>query len=118
MHTLINLLGTVAALPLTDILIEFEKMSEVILAGGAVDYSRLLVLVNVIFAYVAVEYGMAIAGIVILVKKFRSHSIYLSDRAQISLSPKKTAKTALTSKGMILFLAITAVQLVLNLFTA
>ena len=118
MHMLINLLGSAAALPLTDTLLEFERLTEAMALGGTVDYSRLIILVNVIFAYVAVEYGMAIAGIVILVKKFRSHSIYLSNRAEISLSPKKTAKMAFSSVGMILFLAITAVQIIINIFTA
>lgn len=117
MHMIINLLGSVAVLPLAEMLTEFEGMAEIMATGGAVDYSRFIVIMNAILTYVILEYGMAIAGAVILIKKLKSHSFYISNRAELSLPRKKTAALATLNVGMILFIAVSLVQLALNIFT-
>ena len=116
MHMLINFTGSVAVLPITDMLSEFEAMTEAMATGGAIDYSRFIIMLNVIFTYVIVEYGMAIAGIVILIKKLRTNSIYISNRAEITLPRKGTVALVILNVGMILFIAVSLIQFALNIF--
>ena len=117
-HMLINFMGSVVALPISDMLVEFEKMTEVTAAGGEIDIQRYTLISLVIFAYTALEYGFAIAGMIILTKKLRAHDLYISSTAETSIPKNKIASVSILNLGMILFLTVSLAQIAINIFTA
>ena len=116
-HMLINFMGSVVTLPISDMLVEFEKMSEVIAAGGEINAERYLFISAIIFAYTALEYGLAISGIFILVRKLRADDLYISNTAQIAIPKKKIASIGLLNVGTIMFLVVSLIQIAINIFT-
>ncbi len=118
MHTIINFLGSVVAVPLSRMLTELQEMAEVITAGGEVDYSRLLLIGGLLFTYTLLEYGMAAAGIVILAKKLKAQTLYISSEAKIALPRKDSVKIAVVNLGAILFLTVSLIQFIVNVFWA
>ncbi len=118
MHMIINLSGSVAVLPIAEMLTEFEQMSQILASGADIDYSKFILIINAILTYVILEYGMAIAGAVILIKKLTSHSLYISNKADLPLPRKKAVALVTLNTGMILFLAVSVLQIAINIFAA
>lgn len=116
-HMLINFMGSIVALPISDMLVEFEKMSEAAAAGGEVDMERYLFISAIIFAYAALEYGFAIAGAFILVRKLRAHDLYISNTQQIAIPKRKIVSISILNLGIILFALISLLQIAINIFT-
>ena len=115
---IINFLGSVLAIPIGKIMEEFIVLSEAVALGESVDISRYIFCSNIVLGYTVVEYGMALAGIVILVKKIGSHSIYLSNDGEIRIPKNSAFRLTVINLGVILFLISSLIQFALNIFVA
>lgn len=118
LHMIINFLGSVLAIPIGEIMEEFIVLSEAVALGESVDISRYIFCSNIVAGYTVVEYGMALAGIVILVKKIGSHSIYLSNDGEIRIPKNSAFRLTVINLGVILFLISSLIQFALNIFVA
>ena len=116
MHMILNFIGSVAVLPIADMLVEIQSMAEVITAGGGVDYLRLFFIGSTILSYLIIQYGFAIAGFVILIRKLSAKSLYISNEAERPLPRKKLVSISIVNVGVILFLAASLIQFVINIF--
>ena len=116
MHMIINFMGSVVAIPISEFALEFEELLLALSEGGSVDMYRLVISYIVCASYALLEYGMAIAGIVILIKMLLNHSIYVDNTAEITIPKHKIASTVILNVGAIVFLLISLVQIIINVF--
>ena len=77
---------------------------------------RYLYISGIVMAYAALQYGMAIAGCVILYKRIRSRDVYIEKRGELELSKKDILKVGILNLGMLLFLIISLFEIGSNIF--
>ena len=115
LHMLTNLFGSVIALPFVKFSEELLVMSEAVLEGAEVDmlrYSRLTIAVG---AYSLVQYGLAIAGIVTLIRYIRRRRFFVSDRCEVLIPKEKRISIIIGNVGAILLMIMIGLTMVLSL---
>ena len=115
-HMIINFLGSVVAIPLGKIMEEFIILTEALTAGESIDTSKFALYSNVVVSYTVIEYGMALAGIVILVKKLGAHTLFLPSDGEIRIPKKRAVKLTVLNVGVVLFLLSSVAQIALSIF--
>ena len=115
-HMIINFLGSVVAIPLGKIMEEFIILTEALTAGESIDTSKFALYSNVVVSYTVIEYGMALAGIVILVKKLGAHTLFLPSDGEIRIPKKRAVKLTFLNVGVVLFLLSSVAQIALSIF--
>ncbi|MBQ1261006.1 MAG: CPBP family intramembrane metalloprotease [Clostridia bacterium] len=116
MHMIINFMGSVVAIPVSNCAVQIEEMSQTLASGGEIDLYSFTMAFIILFSYVILEYGMAIAGIIILVKQVGSHAFYVSSVAEIKIPKRQIASVSLLNAGAIIFLVISLLQFLSNIF--
>ena len=75
MHMLVNFMGSVAILPVTNVLDEYYGMMENIAEGIEVNMSKFLQSSMIVGSYTIIEYTLIGAGIAVLIKYIKKHLI-------------------------------------------
>ncbi len=117
LHMLINFMGSVIPMLLTDKIARFEEISEMVAAGTEISDELMLEytqISTVVGGYSILVLGMFIAGLVIFFKNRRR--IFVSDRCEVCIPKERRAKVIVGNAGMICFLIISLVFMFLNLF--
>lgn len=118
MHMIINLFGSVIALPVQEYMLEFFEILTAMQYGVPINVFKLLICVSVMIVYSSLQYGMIIGGVIALVHYARKKKIVISSDKDIFLPDREIAKQGVINVGAILFILISLFLMVLNLFTA
>ena len=116
MHMIINLMGSIVALPVEKAMNEYYEIAEIALAGGSFNLLALAGSWLVMFIYSNLQYGMIIGGIIAIVHYTKKREIKINTDKEIYLSDKDIAKHGILNVGTMLFLVLTLTITVLNLF--
>ncbi len=114
-HMLTNLFGSVLAMPFIEIAEELSVMAEALLEGAEVDMGRYLGLTAAVGAYSLTQYGLAIAGIVILIRRFKRKEFFVSDRCEILIPKERRSAVIIRNVGAILFMVIVGIMMLISL---
>lgn len=117
MHMIINFMGSVAVLPLLDILEEFTEMSNVLIEGGKIDYQAFVQNLFVIASYSVIQYTLYIAGAAILVIYISRKLFKFEKKCEYSLPKEKRVGTVLLNVGTILFLVSSIAVFAVNILS-
>ena len=117
MHMIINFLGSIVALPVEKAMNEFYRLYEIALSGESFDILSLMYNGLVMLAYTNLQYGMIIGGIVALWYLFKKRELRVQTDKEIYLSDRDVIKGGVKNVGAILFIAISIVIMIINLFT-
>ena len=103
-HITVNLFGSVLPLIFIEPTEKFMEIYEQMLAGAEVNMSEFYSLYALVGIYAFIQYGMAIAGIVLLMKKYKSRQIFVSDRCEILIPKEKRTSVIIKNAGAITFI--------------
>lgn len=114
MHALINLVGTLPSLLISDRLIEFEKMFSDFANGLSIDMTRFIQNMMIVGSYSVISYTLVIAGIVMLVSFFKKKKYRIRETFEYKLPKERTASVVVLNVGTILFLVLSAATFVME----
>lgn len=103
MHVLINFFGSVAILPIADMMEELAAQLEVLETGGSVNTNRILVCGLAVSSYVVFEYALVIAGIVLLILALKNRWYTLRNTAEVNIPCNDVFSVAFFNAGTIIF---------------
>ena len=124
-HMLINFLGSVVALYVSDALVSYEdlvyKLTEQLNVGGIYPFPGInlieLAFNGLVYSlYANLQMGMAVGGVIVLVHCIRKKKIEISPDADVFLPNDELYRGGILNFGSILFIAVTLILIVLNLF--
>lgn len=104
MHMIINFMGSVAVLPLIDILDEFYEMSAIFEEGGQIDYAAFIKNTFAIASYSIIQYSIYIAGAAILIIYLKKRLFKFEKKCEYSLPKERRLGIVILNVGVILFL--------------
>ena len=114
MHALINLVGTLPSLLISDRFIEFEQMLWDIANGLNIDAPRFIQNMMVVGSYSIIQYTLIVAGIVMLVSFFKKKKYRLRQAFEYKLPSEQAASVAALNVGTILFLVLSVAIFVME----
>ena len=106
MHALINLVGTLPSLLMSDRLIEFEQTLWDLANGLSIDVERFIQNAMLVGSYSVISYTLVIAGIVMLVSFFKKKKYRIRETFEYKLPKERTASVIVLNVGTILFLVL------------
>ena len=109
LHIIINFVGTVPALLLTDSINRLSEVTEETVIEGQLAIDMLLV-----SGYSLLHYGLAIAGVAVLVIAIKNNVIDVPNECDISVPAKHRFRVFFFNFGTILFLLYTIAECVLS----
>jgi len=115
-HMLINFLGSVVALPVSEQVLKFYEQYEIILTGGEADMAVLVPSLIVTVVYMLFNSGLSLAGLIILVVYLVDKKIRLESTPEIKLMPSRTLPVCAGNVGFILFVATEAIMMIMTFF--
>lgn len=115
LHILINFFGSVIPLPFARASEKLLEMSELMMSGAEIDIAEYSSLGFMVGAYTLVQYGLAIAGLVLLVRKYRSRGFFVSDRCEVLIPKNRRVSVIIKNAGMIFFIVIISVTFIISL---
>lgn len=116
MHILINLYGSLPVIPISKASELIAVMGEQLAAGieiNLLDYYRSVILVA---SYGIINYGMVIAGAVILFQAIRHRRIHINSDCEIYVPRNTLIKSILLNIGVILYVVFSLLLFVLSVF--
>ena len=115
LHITVNFFGSVIPMLLMEPSERMLELSEIVMAGGEIDMNEYMILTAILGIYALIQYGIAIAGIVILVKKYRRREFFVSDRCEVLIPKDRRSSVILKNFGAISFSIIIAITFILGL---
>ena len=115
MHTIINFMGSVMALPVQKAINSFYEIIEVASKGVAINILELFVIACIIFIYSSIQYGLVIGGAIALFQFARRRKFALSNAKEVDLPDDVIRNNGIKNVGAILFLVFTVGSMILNL---
>ena len=109
LHIIINFMGTVPTLLLTDSLNRLSEVTEETVMEGQLAIDMLLV-----SGYSLLQYGLAFAGVAVLVIAIKNQAIDVPNECDISVPAKHRFRVFFFNFGTILFLAYAIAQYILS----
>ncbi len=104
MHMIINFMGSVAVLPIIDILDEFIEMTAILNEGGQIDYGAFIKNTLAVASYSIIQYALYIAGAAILIIYIKRRLFKFEHKCEYSLPKERRLGTVILNVGVILFL--------------
>ena len=115
-HMILNLLGSIVALPVQKAYETFYELLDALYAGLEFSMAELVTSGVITFIYSAFQYGLVVSGIIAILYRFRRREIRISTDKEIYLPDGEITKGGVVNAGSILFILLSAVFMVLNLF--
>lgn len=115
-HMILNLLGSVIALPVQKALSDFSDQLTAFYSGLEVNTLNLVTNGIISTLYTSVQTGLIIAGVISLIYLYKRHDIHISKEKEIFLPDSEIAKGGALNVGAILFVILTLALTILNLF--
>jgi membrane protease YdiL (CAAX protease family) len=115
MHTIVNFLGSIVALPVQKATVELYEILDAAAAGVPVNILALIVSGTVMFIYTSIQYGLIIGGIIALIQYVKRKKLTISQDKEIYLPDNEIAKYGVVNVGAILFIVFSLYTLVANI---
>ena len=115
-HISFNFFGSALPLLLNDTFTEYDKMSEVILAGGEVDMTLYAQASLIVMIYSAFVLGSALLGLIFLIQKYKRGELRLSSEAELYAPKRVLLRSSILNLGTVLFFATSIILTILTLF--
>ncbi len=115
LHMLFNFLGSFIPILLTDSLNYILEAMEIIEAGGQLDFAKYFTHITLYASYAIIQYAMAIAGIIILVRAIMKKTIVINDHREACIPQGRTFSCAVGNVGSILFIILSLFTFLLNI---
>ena len=115
MHTIVNFMGSIMALPVQKALDSFYTILDVGYKGVPVNIIELFVSAAIIFIYTGIQYGLVIGGGIALFNFIKNKKITISNVKEIHLPDDVIRQYGVKNLGAILFLIITIGTIILSL---
>lgn len=115
MHTIINFMGSVVALPVQKAMDSFYEIVEVANSGLAINAVELFVSACILFIYVSIQYGLVIGGAIAMFHFIKNKRFSLPNTKEIELPNDVIRNNGIKNVGAILFLVFTVGSMILNL---
>ena len=116
MHMIINFFGSVAVMPLLDIISNLGVMMSILETGGQIDFSAFIQNTFIIASYYVIQFAIYIAGIVTLIFYITHRLFKFENKYDYKLQRERTAGVILLNVGTILFLAASLVLFGISIF--
>lgn len=116
MHVMINFFGSVAALPAIDRINEFYESLEAFESGAAIDIRSFMLGGMAVFSYVLFTYGVAIAGLIVLVLGIKNRRFRIRNDAHVNIPRDDSLDVAVFNVGTIIFIIVSLIFFALNIF--
>lgn len=116
LHSVINFFGSVIALPVQKAFTRFDELLSAIYAGFDVDMAEFVANSAITTLYTAFQYGLMLSGAIALIYRYRRREIFIATDKEIYIPDKNIAKGGIINVGTILFLVLSAILMILNLF--
>ncbi len=116
LHISINFFGSILPMPVMQTLEEYEIMLENYMQGIPIDMDRYLFLSGIQSVYSLFVMGCFITGLVLLFK-YTKRLAPKQNKCAVALNQKKIVSTVFLNAGALLFIAFSALQFILNIFT-
>ena len=118
LHITINFFGSVVPMPFISLSEKLLEMGEPPLDGSNFDYAEYIKLLSAVSAYSMFQYGLAIAGIILLISKWKRKDFFVSDRCEVLIPKEKRASVIVKNAGAILFIIVIAGIFIINFLSA
>ena len=115
-HMLINFFGSVVALPIQEAFSVFTEQLNAYMGGFPYDTLKLAVSGIITMLYTTFQYGLFIAGGLVVIYRLIRKEIKVSTDREIYLSGKDLAKGGIVNAGSILFISLTVFFMIISLF--
>lgn len=116
MHTIVNFMGSIVALPVEKATETFYEILEVASSGIAINVVEFFVSAAILFIYVSIQYGLIIGGIIVLFNYARKRRFAVSKAKEVQLPDDIIRNAGVTNVGAIVFLILTIGSTVLSVF--
>jgi len=113
MHMLLNFCGSIIPILIMPYMDKLTEIMESTQEGAALNSVEYFTALSVVGTYAFIQYGIAIAGAIILFK-FRQR-IFVSDRCDVYIPKNRIAAVTLGNVGVILFLVFCIITMGINL---
>ncbi len=116
MHMIINFFGSVAVMPLLDIISSLGEMMSILETGGQIDFSAFIQNTFIIASYYIIQFALYIGGIVTLTIYIRHKLFRFENKYDYKLQKERTAGVVIFNVGTILFVAASLVLFGISIF--
>lgn len=116
MHMIINFLGSVAVIPILDIMNSLVEMMRILEAGGQVNFSAFIQYAFIIASYSVIQFVLYIAGIITLIVYIKHRLFKFENKYDYKLPRERTAGVVFLNVGTILFLTASLVLFGISIF--
>lgn len=103
MHITINFFGSVAVMPIIDVINEFTAALENAAAGESIDMQSFVIGALTVMSYSIVQYAVSIAGIVLLILAVKNKWFKIKSTAEANLPRENVFSVVFFNVGMIIF---------------
>jgi len=116
MHIVINFFGSVAVLPIIELLEKLNAELEAFAAGEAIDAVGILTSALAVTSYSIFEYGLVISGLVLLFLAFKNRWYILRNTAEINIPREDYFRVVFSNAGTIVFILLSVVLFAISIF--
>ena len=118
MHMIINFLGSVVVLYVQEATVEMDRIMALIQSGMSFDALALSSNSLIVMLYTYSQYGMVIGGIIALHHFIKTKKIQISGEKEIYLPNSTIIREGVKNVGSILFIVLSAILILINLFVS
>lgn len=118
LHMIVNFMGSIIVLPVQDAANEFYRLLELANAGEPFDFAALCLNGMITMIYTNFQYGMVIGGLFTLFYFIKTKQIRISGEKEIYLNNGDIVSGGIKNVGAILFMSVSALLILLNLFVS
>ena len=104
MHVLINFFGSVAVLPVIDMMDEFTAASEALANGESINAARFFICAMTVVSYSVIQYALVIVGIYFIILAIRNRWYRLKSTAEVNIPKDDAFGVAYLNAGTIVFI--------------
>ena len=115
MHMIVNLLGSIVALPVEKALNELYEILEFAALGEPVNILALLVSGTIMIIYTTMQYGFIIGGIIALVQYSKNKRFVINTEREIHLPDNEIVKHGIVNVGAISFIVISVFSMITSI---
>lgn len=116
MHVIINFFGSVAVIPVLEKIEDFMAATEAMEAGEAFDMRSFAFGGMAMLSYMIFTYGIAIAGLFLLIWGFRNKRFKIKNDREVNLPREDAATAVIFNVGTIAFILLSFANFALNIF--
>ena len=115
MHTTLNFFGSVAVMPIVNILEEYNSAMEAFSRGEAVEMSGFVLSAMAVASYSVINLAVVITGLILLVRTFKQRLFTLKSDAEIYIPRQDAKRLIFSNAGTIIYLIATLAMFAMSI---